>query len=885
MAGQQEAKSETPPNPELDIQKLHSLPSEQQDLYLLTFSSDLARHVFGLDSDGASAHQIFVKKELFKVISLSSPPPTRVIRNNLGNGFAGIFGKGDRKLLFESVNELLVLVSTSKGPKDSITKHAAVHCLGTVLEAAGDSVLTLSSAACSATLKLLKPAQNNAGLRAAIFKALGRIVKGVHRSCEEPTVRDIFKQARTSASNDKALLVQCNACWCLQQIFTSTNFLDNSNDFDKLQSVTWKAMDSPSPTLRRAAAACVSAIYVKNFSKSPQAVIRPKKPKKTKTMKPDAEDGEDPVERSGSPAPQQSVITLSFGLSDILQALSINYSRLTTTNRVRAGIALILIRLFKGLGDTTIEENYHQIAIYFLKDLLNAPSIISNRYRLLITRRFIRIILGELLSLKILGETAQIDAIKFLANAILKDYPQSDVKDRPEPTKETIIATLDLMAILIQGLGSAANNVAEVCRGVILQILEHPSYTVQVHASKCLQEFVLACPQQLLPVITICMNNVNREVRQLTGQRRSPRRCLSFAFGLAAAIATSGRQPLYGSVDVYSRVLSQAIAILKSSSTSDLRVSSTQVQVAWIMIGGLMSLGPSFVKIHLSQFMLLWKNALPKPLSQDNIGQRGMSELSFLTHVRECALGSIYAFLAFNGKLMTVDICTRLAVMLQNSIDFVNGLPSRKTTDDVEKKLSPSLQLQDYDLMTRRRVFQCYTQLLKESPSSCHASLVQSSVLTFAVTSFADPDSLSDQSLSSTIATASGNFEIIWELGDNSGFGVTGLINGLQISTIVEKDTHSSNNFMKKYDSDFLIEQIVRILRPLYIEEFRLTSPRSTHRCVLPKSMTQSNFMQGLILCRKCLYQQVLWMLEFTYSPHLYRFRAREYRKALWSKS
>src|SRR4051794_31320048 len=115
------------PNPELDITKLPSLPPEQQELYVLTFTSDLVRHVSSLDADGASAHQIYLKKELFQLISLPSPPPTRAIRNNIGRCFAGIFGKGDRKLLFDSINELLGIVNGGKGEKDLRMKHAAVH--------------------------------------------------------------------------------------------------------------------------------------------------------------------------------------------------------------------------------------------------------------------------------------------------------------------------------------------------------------------------------------------------------------------------------------------------------------------------------------------------------------------------------------------------------------------------------------------------------------------------------------------------------------------------------------------------------------------------------------------------------------------------------------
>ncbi|KAI5295094.1 hypothetical protein KEM56_005711, partial [Ascosphaera pollenicola] len=99
-----------------------------------------------------------------------------------------------------------------------------------------------------------------------------------------------------------------------------------------------------------------------------------------------------------------------------------------------------------------------------------------------------------------------------------------------------------------------------------------------------------------------------------------------------------------------------ATNLLKSSGTSELRVASTQIQVAWTLIGGLMSLGPNFVKIHLSQLLLLWKNALPKVLAKDSMAvHRNLLNASFLTHVRECALGSILAFLQFNSRLLTVD--------------------------------------------------------------------------------------------------------------------------------------------------------------------------------------------------------------------------------------
>ncbi|KAF1990104.1 ARM repeat-containing protein [Aulographum hederae CBS 113979] len=802
------AANGTPEHPELDVTKLHSLPSEQQDLYLLSYISSLLRLVSSLDADGASAHQVYAKRELFKIINLSSPAPNRVIRKNLGATFAGIFGKGDRKLLFESINELLALVNSGKSEKDVKAKHAAVYCLGTLFEAAGDSAISLSTLACSSSIKHLKLAQNNAGFKSSVFKAIGRIVKGVGRSADEATARDMWKQARSAASGDKSLLVQSSACWCLEQLLRSTSFFDNSNDFDKLQSAVWKAIDSPSPAVRHAAASSLAAALVKSYSDDPkaEAIPRIKKPKKNKKQA--AADGDDEVaERPDSPAPSRPATLLSYGMVDLLKQLSVQYCRQATSNRARAGIAVCYVKVFKGLEPRIIESNYGVIARHFLNDLLSYPSINNNRYRQLITRKYVRIALENVAGRHILGESGQINAAKWLLNEVIKDYPQA-IKERPEPGKHALIGALSALSSLLKSLGLVATAIAESCREGLLQVLQHPSYTVQVHASSCFRAFVVACPQQLLPSITICMNSVNRELGQLSTPRQSPRRCVGYANGLAALLSTSTYQPLYGSVDVYSRVLSQATTLLKSSGSSDLKISSTQIQVAWILLGGLMTLGPNFVKIHLSQLLLLWKNALPKPLNKDHMVQRNVLELSFLAHVRECALGAILAFLEFNSRLLTTDVTKRMAGMLQNTTMFLNTLPIRKTTDEPSQRLSSALQLHDYDMMVRRRVLQCYTKLVIDSPSGSSEMLLQSNLLPLAVSAFADPETYMPNSISSSIASSVGTFETIWDVGDNSGYGVTSMVNGFNVQPLPgENEDSNQKSWITRVGPEASIDQ------------------------------------------------------------------------------
>ncbi|KAL8381507.1 hypothetical protein RB595_005664 [Gaeumannomyces hyphopodioides] len=779
-------------NPELDVAKLQGLPAEQQELFLLAFVSSLTKHVLSLEPDDCTAQQLYLKKEIFQIINLPSPAPSRVVRNNLGKCLAQILGKGDRKLLFETINDLSTLVSSGKSKTDGDIKarHAAVVCLGDVYGSAGDSAIGLHQMACGNLLKLLKSSQNHAGMRASIFVAFAKIAKMLEASLDESLARDLWKQARNHASGDKGSLVIMSACRCLKSLVRHTPYFDNSSDFDKLGRTVFKAIDAGSSQVRHAAVDCFAELMVKNYAEdgatdapSKAKASKAKSQKRTGTQVGALQDEDELPARSESPAPTKKAQDLALSLADILRTFSAHYVRSSTSNRARAAIGVGYGKVLHRLGEKTVEANYIRLVEALTVDLLGNSSISNNRYRLLISRRIVDTVIQDMVGHEILGESGQTAAARLLINDVLKNYPQS-LKERPEPTKQTLIASLGALSSLIKSLGSAANNFAEPCRDALLQVLQHPSYSVQVYASSCLKTFVLACPQQLLPCLSVCMNSLSRELGLLGTGRNSPRRCMGFAHGLAAALSASPLRPLHGSVEINSRVLSMATNLLKTSGQQELRVASTQIQVAWTLIGGLMSLGPNFVKIHLSQLLLLWKNALPKPLAKDNGSSRKYLETSFLTHVRECALGCILAFLQFNSRLLTVDVSKRIATMLQHTTAYLKTLPAKKTNDDISQRLAPAIQLYDLDMMVQRRVLQCYTKLINLSPAGGTEALLQSNLLTLAISLFADPDNFTPSSLSATIANAAGAFDTIWDVGDNSGFGVTGLVHGFNIKPL-----------------------------------------------------------------------------------------------------
>ena len=843
---------------ELDIPKLHSLPSEQQDLYLFTFVTNLERHIKSLKIEVLKDQQVQLKKELLQIIHLPTPSPTRPIRNAVGRCFRLIFGNGDRRLLFETITELGESLIVGKIEKEIRNKQAAVHSLGEIYKIAGDGAVNLSSFTVTAIIRLLKSATGHVALRSAIFQSLSKVVEAVQGSLDDSVARDIWKQARTAASGDRGALVQMNACVCLERLIQGTGYFNNTNDFESLKTTIWKAGDSSVSAVRQASASCLAAMMIKGYSETIPLISIPKTPKTPRfkrAKKPlpgqklSAPDGDDSdTIRLASPTWKKNSVQLELTLPDILRQLAAQYVRSSTSNRGRATVISCYSKVFQNLDPSVVEANYAIIADHLLVDILSSHLIIHHRYRLLLTRRFVQKLLADVVGRFILGEAAQTVAAKLLINDYLKNYP-GVLKEQSEPTKNTLTGVLNVLASLIKALGSAFNSLADSCREALLQVLQHPSYTVQLHASYCLRLFTLACPSQLIQCASICMSSLSRELGLISTSRHSARKCVGYANGLAAVISISSLQPLYSSLEISSQVLQQATHLLKSSVNTELRISGAQVQVAWILIGGLMSLGPNFVKIHLTQLLLLWRNSLPKALTKENAGQRQTAEISYLVHVRECALGSILSFLEFNGRLLTSDVSKRIATMLQNTIEFLDHIPTTKVENELSSRILPSLQLPDLVQMVRRRVLQCLTRLATRSPHASRETLSQSGIIAFAISCFAEPEGYVQGSLGTSIANSASNFDSIWNVADNSGYGVSGLLKGLHVKPLAGEQLNSVQS--PWYDRDDFEHGLERLVRGDYLS---MTTTNTTSYCLphaVPWSMILSTWTHRITMPQK----------------------------------
>lgn len=289
--------------------------------------------------------------------------------------------------------------------------------------------------------------------------------------------------------------------------------------------------------------------------------------------------------------------------------------------------------------------------------------------------------------------------------------------------------------------------------------------------------FGYSTPLRLPKVLLSAIEMLQRDITSLTTPAAPSDihlRSLGHAYGLAALITVIPDRPLYVSYDISAKVFDMAVQLLKRAGEHDVHIAETEVEIAWICIASLMTLGPNFVRPHLPQLLVLWRNALPKPTSKDGTIGRSLMEWKFLLHLRESALGAVHCFLRYNSPaLVTPDVTRRIVSLLSNALQFTNTYLSRRVEQNPDEIQSESkgLSLEGRELLLRSRIFQCFSLL----GHSGITESIQGSLLQSTISLFASPDGYTGSSVQAAIASSTGSFTSVWQSVDGYAYGVTNI--------------------------------------------------------------------------------------------------------------
>ncbi|KAF9348960.1 hypothetical protein BGX34_002136 [Mortierella sp. NVP85] len=608
-------------------------------------------------------------------------------------------------------------------------------------------------------------------MRAEAMVALRKTLQGAGRGSTDLTNKEILKTLKATIL-DKALIMRSSSAECITALVKHTTITFTRNDLETSITLFIKAMDESTYAIRKSVATLIATLLYSKFQ------------------------GEDNLSmaslQSPPPMPNRQGITESFTLdvNELLTHLSTAYNKPHTSREVRAGLSETFAALFIMLGPSIVERHYSTILKHLLIELVSNAKNTVSRFDILTVREHVEYLLRGVIGARLLSESGQITSVRELVGSWLKTWPAVMPGD-VEPSEYALICALNETSALLLDLGGAASSVQDILLSSLTNLVSHPSRAVQTATAWCLRCLCISLPTNLAKLIQTLNAKLSTDLGTLNNNGANFQDVATRSYGLAYAvgglITVISVHPLYVSFEMSARIFSMAAQLIKNGASKELRVGAAQIQIAWILIGSLMCLGPNFVKMHLPQLQLMWKNALPKFTNKD-VTNTTRTELdwAFMMHVRECALGSIASFLLHNSdKLVTVDVSKRIAQSLSYTLEFVDLVPTsfpqqpstaanRGQQQQQQRHELLNIRMSERDDALRKRIFECFVAMRHTTAYEMyHSTLIRA-----ALDVFSDPDRTSGTAVINAISAAT--FTTVWAVDDGYGYGVTGKIQGLR---------------------------------------------------------------------------------------------------------
>ncbi|KAF5377759.1 hypothetical protein D9757_008083 [Collybiopsis confluens] len=740
-------------------------------MYVFQWLSSVERTITSIPVDRLKAQQADVEDTIVKIILAPSPYPApgRATRNGAARCLVALYSRADTRSLFDTLQAFLKVASDFKTLDRDVYRTAAFSCVGDLMAVYGTQYMSFMAEIAVISLKASK-SSNTPLMRYHALMALKKSLDAAKRAVTDSAFRDILKQMK-SFLTDKCLPVERAASEVLISLFSGYDGrILTSSDVESILALIVKSLENSDQATRQSLARLAGHILAS--TQIERVVPVPEVAQKSKR------DNEANEERASSPIQAAAEVTKPMLTpAEMFGHLSTHFNKSSSSRKVRIGLFDCYVALLINLGAIFVENNYALIVSHFLTEIVSNPRNNTSRYEVLSIRTLVGIVLRDLIGVRMLSEQGQIGAIRELSTAYIKRWPAM-MPGQIAPSSAVLVVVLREVAGLLQQLGNAPPPVQDALADPLVTLLSHPSHTARVTASWALRCFCYSTPLHLPKTVITIIDMLQRDLTSILSPAAPSdihTRTLGHAYGLAALVSTIRERPLYVSYDVGAKVLDMAIQLLKRAGEHDVKVASIEIEVSWILIASLMSLGPNFVRPHLPQLLVLWRNALPKPTTKDSANNAGrtVDEWMFLLQVRESALGAIHCFLQHNTTLVNLDVGRRIASVLGNALSFANNFITLNIDEPQETQVPNTFKkgfpVKGREALLRRRVYQCYSILgFSGITESTQATLLQS-----VVSLFASPEGYTGSSVQAAIASSSGSFTTVWQSVDGYAYGVT----------------------------------------------------------------------------------------------------------------
>ncbi|XP_051880477.1 LOW QUALITY PROTEIN: HEAT repeat-containing protein 5B [Pristis pectinata] len=624
-------------------------------------------------------------EQLTDLISSSPGPPTRKL---LAKNLATLYSIGDTFTVFQTLDKCNDIVKSKDDTSAYLpTKLAAVACIGAFFEKMGRMLGSSFPETVSNLLKALKSAESQG--RSEVLLSLQKVLNGLGgaaASCH----RDIYKNAR-SGLTDRSMAVRCAVAKCLLELQKESVFMWTT-ELENLATLCFKGLEGSNYAVRVAVSKLLGTVMATALTPKQAAVMRQNVKRATL---------EEVLELMATGFLRGGSGFLRSGGEMLKGGVSVN-------REVRVGVTQAYVVFVTTLGGQWLERNF-AIFLTHVLELVSHPRATQSHVEAVYSRRCVSFILRATVG-SLLGEKAQIAAAKEICQAIAKQMKavESVMNDANNDSKSgaaDVSASQHVMVCALQELGSLVQSLSATASPLLQEpsiglletvtsVLLHPSMAARLGAAWCLRCVAVALPYQLTPLLDRCAECINN-------LKTSPEAVTGYSFAMAALLGSVHQCPLGIPHSKGKMVVSIAEDLLRTASQNS-RLSLQRTQAGWLLLGALMSLGPSVVRYHLPKMLLLWRNVFPRSLKELEAEKaRGDSFTWQVTlEGRAGALCAMRSFVAHCPELLTDDVIRRIMTPIECAMLMLSHILSFSKAYGAQLKASAAMvRLRLYDIL------------------------------------------------------------------------------------------------------------------------------------------------------------------------------------------
>uniref|UniRef100_A0A8C3V9X3 HEAT repeat-containing protein 5B n=1 Tax=Catharus ustulatus TaxID=91951 RepID=A0A8C3V9X3_CATUS len=671
----------------LNEEALAQITEAKRPVFIFEWLRFLDKVLVAANKTDVKEKQKKLVEQLTGLISSSPGPPTRKL---LAKNLAALYSIGDTFTVFQTLDKCNDIIKSKDDTAAYLpTKLAAVACVGAFYEKMGRMLGSSFPETVNNLLKSLKSAESQG--RSEILMSLQKVLNGLGgaaASCH----RDIYKNAR-SLLTDRSMAVRCAVAKCLLELQNEAVFMWTA-ELENVATLCFKALENSNYGVRVAVSKLLGTVMA--------TALMPKQA--TGTM----------MRQNVKRATLEEVLELMAtgflrGGSGFLKSGGEMLKVGGSVNReVRVGVTQAYVVFVTTLGGQWLERNFATFLSHVL-DLVSHPRATQTHVEAVYSRRCVSFILRATVG-SLLGEKAQIAAAKEICQAIGKQMKavEAVVNDANSENKSgaaDVAASQHVMVCALQELGSLVQSLNATASPLIQEpsiglletvtsVLLHPSMAARLAAAWCLRCVAVALPFQLTPFLDRCAERLNN-------LKTSPEAVSGYSFAMAALLGGVHQCPLGIPHAKGKMVVSIAEDLLRTAAQNS-RLSLQRTQAGWLLLGALMTLGPSVVRYHLPKMLLLWRNVFPRSLKELEAEKaRGDSFTWQVTlEGRAGALCAMRSFVAHCPELLTEDVIRKLMTPIECAMTMMSHIPSVIKAHGAHLKASAAMvRLRLYDIL------------------------------------------------------------------------------------------------------------------------------------------------------------------------------------------